>query len=191
MTQLFIQMSGAPGAGKSTIAQAIAPQIGAVIVDHDITKSALLDADIPFAPAGKASYFVLYALAKDLLKQGFNIIFDSPCFYNELLEQGQKIAQEANAQYAYIECVLHDLNELDQRLKNRPRRRSQVAGINQSPDDLMQGQSASEAVFRNWINNMKRPKNDILLLDTSHSIDDCTKEALIYLENRLGLNQTK
>ena len=42
--QMFIQMSGAPGAGKSTIARAIATRIRAVILDHDVAKSALLNA---------------------------------------------------------------------------------------------------------------------------------------------------
>lgn len=181
MNQLFIQMSGAPGAGKSTIAQAIAPQIGAVIIDHDVTKSALLDADIPFGPAGKASYFVLYALAEDLLSQGFTVIFDSPCFYDELLTRGQAIARKANAHYVYIECVLQDLNELDRRLQNRLRQRSQVAAINRSPDDLIDGQTTNEEVFRNWITNMKRPKNNYLLLDTSRPLKVCVAEACAYL----------
>ncbi len=35
-------MSGVPGAGKTTLAHAMAPSIGAVVIDHDVTKSALL-----------------------------------------------------------------------------------------------------------------------------------------------------
>ena len=186
MHKLFIQMSGAPGAGKSTIAKAIAPKIGAVIIDHDITKSALLDADIPFGPAGEASYYVLYALAEDLLNQGFSIIFDSPCFYDELLARGQQIAKAGHATYAYIECVLHDLALLDQRLRTRTRQRSQVMGINQSPSDLMDDQSVNEDVFRDWIANMKRPKNNYLVLDTSQPIKICTKETLTYLRQLMG-----
>ena len=47
----FIQISGAPGSGKTTPARAIAPKIDAVIIDHDITKTALLDWDIPIDDA--------------------------------------------------------------------------------------------------------------------------------------------
>ena len=36
MEKVFIQMSGAPGAGKSTIARAIAPQIDAVVIDQNL-----------------------------------------------------------------------------------------------------------------------------------------------------------
>lgn len=41
-----------------------------MIIDHDITKTALLDWDIPVEMAGRASYGVLHALARDLLIQG-------------------------------------------------------------------------------------------------------------------------
>ena len=174
-------MSGAPGAGKSTIAKAIAPQIGAVIIDHDVTKSALLNVDLPSATAGKASYFVLYALAENLLAQGFSVIFDSPCFYAELLQRGQQIAQAANAQYGYIECILPDLDVYDRRLRSRPRRQSQVTSINKSSTDIAAEQSVSETVFRNWVANMKRPKNNYLTLDTSLPLDTCVEQAIAYL----------
>ncbi|SCM91279.1 Protein of unknown function [Bacillus cereus] len=38
----FLQMSGFPGSGKSTVSKYIAKLTGAVIVDHDVLKSALL-----------------------------------------------------------------------------------------------------------------------------------------------------
>ena len=134
MTDLmFIQMSGAPGSGKTTIAQAIAAETGAVIIDHDITKSALLEADIPVSLAGRASYEVLGSLARHLLAQGHSVIFDSPCFYDNLLRRGQQLAKTFGATYRYIECVLEDLDELDRRLQTRPRHRSQVTGVRTSP----------------------------------------------------------
>ena len=43
---LLVQMSGAPGAGKSTVAHAIGRRTGAVVLDHDVTKSALLEAGL-------------------------------------------------------------------------------------------------------------------------------------------------
>src|SRR2546423_608664 len=113
-------MSGAPGSGKTTLAHAIAGRIGAAVIDHDVTKSALLAADVPAAIAGRASYAVLDALAQHLLAQRHSVIFDSPCFYEELLERGQRLARQAGAQYRYIECVVEDLHELDRRLRTRP-----------------------------------------------------------------------
>ncbi|WP_236634079.1 MULTISPECIES: AAA family ATPase [unclassified Exiguobacterium] len=56
----FLQMSGFPGSGKSTLARAIAPQLDAIIVDHDVTKTALLESMVDHPPdpalAGKVAY---------------------------------------------------------------------------------------------------------------------------------------
>ncbi|GIP29112.1 hypothetical protein J23TS9_42420 [Paenibacillus sp. J23TS9] len=40
---LFLQMSGFPGSGKSTLAREIAKFTKAVIIDHDIVKTGLLE----------------------------------------------------------------------------------------------------------------------------------------------------
>jgi predicted kinase len=177
---LFIQMSGAPGSGKTTVARALAKRIEAVVIDHDITKSALLAADVPVASAGRASYLVLEALARDLLAQGYSVIFDSPCFYVELLERGQRLAQEAGAQYGYIECVVEDLDELDRRLRARPRLPSQVVGVWVPPSEGSGKAGSGDDLFRDWIANMKRPDSGYLVLDTTRPLEVCVAEALRY-----------
>jgi predicted kinase len=179
--QMFIQMSGAPGAGKTTIATAIAARIQAVILDHDVAKSALLNADVPVSLAGKGSYLVLGALAQHLLRQGHSVIFDSPCFYVDLLERGQRLAHEAHARYFYIECVVDDLRELDRRLRTRPRQASQVAGVQAQPTVGSGKTHIDEAVFRDWIANMKRPEGEYLVLDTTQPLEACIEEAMDYL----------
>jgi predicted kinase len=180
--QLFIQMSGAPGSGKSSVAQAIAPQIGAVIIDHDITKSALLGEDVDPAIAGRASYAVLAALADDLLQQGHNVIFDSPCFYTELLENGQRMANKVGAVYGYVECVVNDLAVLDARLRARQKLPSQVTAVYQAITDSAGNQQSGETLFQEWIANMKRPQTNTLTLDTTQPIDICLAKALAFLQ---------
>jgi predicted kinase len=180
MVQVFIQMSGAPGSGKTTIANAIARCVDAVIIDHDITKSALLDADVPISIAGRASYEVLGALAEHLLKQGHSVIFDSPCFYEELLERGQRLAREAGAAYLYIECIVKDLDELDRRLRSRPSLRSQRVGVFSPPIDGTGEGVSGDVVFADWIANMKRPEAGYLVLDTTRSLEVCIDEAMEY-----------
>lgn len=58
--QVFIQMSGFPGSGKSTLSRKIAERTGAIIVDHDVIKSAVLNSvdtiQIDGKSAGKMSY---------------------------------------------------------------------------------------------------------------------------------------
>jgi len=180
--QLFIQMSGAPGSGKSSIAQAIAPQIGAVIIDHDITKSALLNTDVDPLVAGRASYAVLAALADSLLQQGHTVIFDSPCFYTELLENGRKMAKKARAVYGYIECMVSDLAVLDARLRARRKMPSQVTAVYQTITDGSGNQWSGETLFQDWIAHMKRPQTPYLTLDTTQPIDICLQKAVAYLQ---------
>ena len=77
----FIQMSGFPGSGKSTLARRIAEQTGAVIVDHDISKTAVIEAsegmDIETKTLGRISYTVDWAFIDYYLSQGYDVIFDS------------------------------------------------------------------------------------------------------------------
>jgi len=183
MTDLvFIQMSGPPGSGKTTIATAIAQHIGAVVIDHDVTKTALLDAEVPISMAGHASYSVLGAIAKHLLKQGYSVIHDSPCLYDELLERGQQLAADVGATYRYIECVVNDLKELERRLRTRPRLRSQRHGLDIPPVDISGGIQPLEDILRNGIAKMKRPVNGYLLLDTTRPLEVCVEEAVGYIK---------
>jgi predicted kinase len=186
MHQLFIQMSGAPGSGKTTIAHAIARRINAVVIDHDVTKSALLEANVPLALAGSASYQVLRAIAQHLLLQGCNVIFDSPCFYQELLEKGQQLAQAVGAVYLYLECRVEDLNELDRRLRTRTRHPSQVAGVSFPLTDSSGKTQSSNEIFKEWIENMKRPDSGYLVLDTMRPLEVCIAEAMRYIERSRG-----
>lgn len=178
---MFVQMSGVPGSGKTTIAHAVAQANDAVVIDHDVTKSALLAAEIPAATAGRASYAVLDALARHLLQQGRSVVFDSPCFYEELLARGQRLAQEANAAYRYIECVLHDLDELDRRLRTRQRWPSQIAGVYAPPTPGSGKSQSGQDYFRSLIANMKRPAGNYLTLDTARPLAVCQAEALAYV----------
>jgi predicted kinase len=182
MRQLFIQMSGAPGSGKSAIADGIARRIGAVVIDHDVTKSALLAANVPVDLAGAASYQALGAMAQHLLSQGFHVIFDSPCYYQELLERGQQLAQAAGAAYLYIECLVADLDELDCRLRTRPSLPSQVTGVYLSPTDGNGKTPPGSAVFQEWITGMKRPSSNYLLLDTTQPLTVSLEKAMLYIK---------
>jgi predicted kinase len=40
---MFIQMSGLPGSGESTIAKLLRQSIGGVVIDYDVIRSSLLE----------------------------------------------------------------------------------------------------------------------------------------------------
>ncbi|SME04593.1 hypothetical protein BACERE00185_02381 [Bacillus mobilis] len=79
----FLQMSGFPGSGKSTVSKYIAKLTGAVIVDHDVLKSALLQSlemkGIESTIVGGVSYDIEWVLIDSYLEQGHSVILDSPC----------------------------------------------------------------------------------------------------------------
>ncbi|KAI2607460.1 uncharacterized protein GGS25DRAFT_495947 [Hypoxylon fragiforme] len=51
--KLFIQLSGAVGSGKSTIARSIAGLIGGVAIGHDVLRSNSLESGISFHEAAQ------------------------------------------------------------------------------------------------------------------------------------------
>lgn len=172
----FLQMAGFPGSGKSTLSRAIAKHTSAVIIDHDIVKSALLQAlethHVQTDAAGHISYSIEWSLIDFHLSQGHNVILDSPCFYEEMLDKGQSLCEKHRAQYKYIECYLNDRKEINRRLKIRVRMISQIAEI------------ASEAGFNSWINNSKKPeRTPYLVVDSGKPLHTYINDVLTYINN--------
>ncbi len=179
---LLIQMSGCPGAGKSTIAREIAQRKGAVVLDHDILKSALLEANLSWQSAGPTSYRVLQALAQSLLDQGVSVILDSPCYYQEILDYGLRMAKASGACYRYIECVTDDLKEIRRRLQSRPPLLSQCVELGTAPGAPKVETMSGEELFQEWIKNMKRPAHSYLKVDTSQPLKECLTKVFSFLD---------
>ncbi|SOC42645.1 AAA family ATPase [Ureibacillus acetophenoni] len=173
----FIQMSGFPGSGKSTLAQEIAKRIGAIIVDHDISKTTLLESteqleiDIELELTGKISYNIDWSLIEFYLSHNHNVIFDCPCLYEEMVQKGTNLALKYNVKYKYVECYLNDFDEINYRLRNRNRKISQIKEVKSIED------------FRYTIENSKKPNNyKCLKVDTSKPLDSYIQEVLNYIE---------
>ncbi len=170
----FVQMSGFPGSGKSALSRLIGKRTGAVLIDHDIIKSALLNSieDIPIDVhiAGMISYHIDWSLIDFHLSQGQSVVFDSPCFYQEMVDKGIDLAKKYNAVYKYVECRLNDFQEVNYRLKNRDRMISQIKEIQ------------SEAAFNYSIQNSKKPTDiQCLLIDTALPLDSYIDEVIKYI----------
>ena len=197
--RLLVQMSGVPGSGKSTLARAVAWASGAVVLDHDVLKSALAAAGLPpghgdpvtdpedlaataGAGAGLAAYAVAFGLAGDLLAAGRDVILDSPCYYDRLLTDGQALAAAAGARYRYVECVLADLGLLAARLRHRRALASQCRDLDDGPVAAGDEQAgAGPDLFRTWAAGMHRPPSGWLRVDTSRPVAECTQAVLRFL----------
>lgn len=122
----LVLMAGMPGAGKSTLALALGRELGWPVLDKDTIKVALLEEEVPESIAGPASYYVPFALCRDLVvQQQLSVIFDSPAVYPNVVEQAQKIADAAGGRLKVIFCYA-DSNVRNQRLASRSRRLSQM-----------------------------------------------------------------
>lgn len=171
----FIQMSGFPGSGKSTLAREISKRTGAVIIDHDVVKSALLNslnnASIDPKEAGGIAYDIDWALIDFHLASGYDVILDSPCLYEEMVEKGTALTSKHGAKYKYVECILDDFNEVNRRLKSRERMPSQIKEVK------------SEAGFRHTVENSKKPAVKIHTVDTSRSLQEYIEDVINYIND--------
>lgn len=182
----LLQMAGRSGSGKSTVAGQIAAHTGAVVVDMDILKSTALDVGVEWDLSGKLAYQCSWAVADALLDQGFNVILDSPCRFEWIVNETTAIAQRHSAAYCFIECVMPDLEELGRRIRSRPRRRSQMvdAGVS-SPDAPGTSSIVNQLQARDtsaWA--ARYPTSPWLQIDTRESPERCLARALAYLDQR-------
>ncbi|RSL58194.1 hypothetical protein CEP53_006238 [Fusarium sp. AF-6] len=165
-------MSGAPGSGKSTIARLLRQSIGGVVIDHDVLRSALLeDSDVPFDQVAKRAYNLQWRLAEDFMKQGLNVIIDSTCNFQEVLDQGSALAGQQGFAHWYVECKVEDIDLLDERLRTRDPMKSQRTAVDCPPAAASSARVGedSRALFKKWIESPCRPKGNAIMLDSTSS----------------------
>ena len=180
--KLIIQMSGAPGSGKSSIANLLAQSelINAVVINHDLIKSFFLELDMSLDQAAKLAYRLDWTLAEDMIKQGRSVIIDSVCNYNELINDGIALARKYGYDYKYIECKVGDIDLLDRRLQTRTSLRSQRTGVNRPPagaSGTSHSAEDSHALFKKW-ENPCRPDDDVIVVDSTVGLEECLAHVL-------------
>ncbi len=181
MVCYYVQMSGVPGSGKSTIARELASRIPAVVLDHDDTKTAILKSGVSPQMAGRASYDVVKTLSSKILEQGFSVIIDSPCLYSELLEHGTRAASAFGAMFKYVECGLSDLVELESRLQSRDTKPSQIQSLSQMFSHAGAEPRPARELVKEWAVKVARPANGGLQLDTTFPLTTCVAQAMEYI----------
>ena len=107
--KLFIQMSGAPGSGKSTVARLLGRSIEGVVFDHDRYRSATLEQMTKYSTrtekkdifdlAAKLTYSCGWVWAQDMANQGKSLVMDSTCNFREVLEHGTALARQHGYEY--------------------------------------------------------------------------------------------
>jgi predicted kinase len=168
---LVVQMHGEPGSGKSTLARALGSRLGALVLDKDVIKAALLQSGMAEQDAAPAAYDVYFGLARSFAEQGRPLILDNPVFWPRVEEQWLSLARFAASPAVLIECVCGDREELRRRLSSRPALASQP----RQPLDLARHTGAAPTLFE--------PR---LTLDTLQPLGGLVAAALGYIEHALG-----
>jgi len=156
---MLIVLAGLPGTGKSTLAQALSRETGAVWLRIDTIEQAIRG--LPFAPASldDAGYRVAQAVAEDNLRQGLTVIADSVNPWMLTRDAWRAVGLRVGVPVAEIEIVCSDIAEHRRRVETR------VADVPGLP--LPDWRAVMDRDYRPW-------SHDHAVIDTAgRSIDVC------------------
>lgn len=173
---VLILMAGMPGAGKSTVAQAIGCEFGIPSVDKDVILSALLKEDVPENLAQPASYQALFDLAESLvIHQRLSAVLDSPCAFPSTLEAAQRICRAASATLIPVLCSA-DRDARNNRVATRNAIRSQPIGVSKTRGNARE--------------RFEHLPGDTIEVDTMKPLDEIIPEVLTAIRSRFGESHT-
>jgi predicted kinase len=115
MGPVLVIMSGLPATGKTALARALALEIGAVHLRIDIIEQAVVRAGAGDHPLGPAGYTIAYALADDLLRQGFTVIADCVNPLGVTRQDWRDVAASAGVDHLDVEVVCSEPAEHERR----------------------------------------------------------------------------
>jgi predicted kinase len=166
--QVVVQMHGEPGSGKSAIARVLGERLGAVVLDKDVIKAALLRSGIAERDAASGAYEVYFTQARAFVAAGHSVVLDNPVFWESAERRWLDLTAFAGSPAVLIECVCPDREELVRRLATREALESQP----REPLDLVRHPGSAATTFE--------PR---LTLDTTRPLDDLVAEALAYVRH--------
>jgi len=115
---MIIIFGGLPGTGKTTLARALAGELGACYVRVDTIEQALL-AVAPGRPVGEAGYRIAFLIAEDNLRVGRSVVADSVNPLSVTREAWRDVARRAGVASVEIEVVCSEAEEHRQRVETR------------------------------------------------------------------------
>jgi len=123
---VFIVFAGLPGTGKSTIARALAAELGAVWLRVDSLEQAIRASGVVDGDLRDVGYRVAYAVAEDNLRLGRTVIGDSVNDWMLTRNAWRDAGLRAGVRVVEIETICSDLAEHRPRIETRS---SEVPGL--------------------------------------------------------------
>lgn len=161
---VLISFSGLPGVGKTTVARALAQEIRAAYIRVDSIEVALKNSSLRIHPAEDAGYLASFAVAKDNLAHGLDIVADTVNPIGLTRRLWAEVASASHARLLNVEIVCSDQAEHRRRVETR---RSDIAGL-----DLPDWEGVQRRGYEDWTG---KP----VMLDTSKlSVNDCVKRII-------------
>ena len=180
---MLIIFGGLPGAGKTTIAKALAKQLKAVYLRVDTVEQVLKREAKLEGPEG---YMVCWAQALENLKLGMTVVADSVNAIQVTREAWQKVAKDASVTFLEVELQCSDDREHQRRIETRD---ADIVG-HQLPtwDNVQQRQYESwlpHLVFDTAKQTVNEIVEEILLRIKADTLSKATIEHIITQEKRL------
>ena len=121
----LILFSGLPGTGKSTLAEAVARDVGIPVFAKDWLEATLVRSELKPVNEGKslgfAGYELLTILAKRQMMLGQSVILDSVAASQTIRSTWHQLSDQYGADWRVIECICSDETVHRSRLKDRKR----------------------------------------------------------------------
>lgn len=116
---MLIVFAGLPGTGKSTLARALASDLGAIWLRVDSIEQAIRETGIVGDDLKDAGYRAAYAIAEDNLRLGLTVISDSVNPWMLTRNAWRDIGVRAGVRVVEVETVCSDRREHRRRIETR------------------------------------------------------------------------
>lgn len=161
---MLIILGGLPGAGKTTIARALARRIGAVHIRIDSIEQAIRDSGVTVASLDDAGYRAGYAVAEDNLRIGRTVVADSVNPIPITREAWLETAHRARVPAVEVEIMCSNEGEHRRRVEDRLSDHPAVTGPT--------WQEVTSRDYRPW-------ERDHIVIDTADLTIEQSVDALV------------